>query len=202
MLKPLLALALLALAACQPKAPVANPTVGDAFLGPAGAKVVLYEYGAPTCPGCKAWHDSFWEKTKSAYIDTNKVKFVFRETPSHNPPVDVAIFGLARCLGGETYFEVISEAFARQNEIERASRSGAAKDAMIDLGKKFGLNEPRVEACITDPKLLTRMEEVGAEGDARGVNATPTFFVGDTLIPNPTYDNIAAALDAALGAGQ
>ncbi len=66
MLKSLLALAVLALAACQPKAPAANPTVGDAFLGPADAKVVLYEYGAPTCPGCKAWHDSFWEKTKSA----------------------------------------------------------------------------------------------------------------------------------------
>src|SRR5215813_10168756 len=99
------ALLALGLAACGPQARSSVTLVqGDAFLGPADAKVVVTEYGAPTCPGCKAWHDQYWAQIKSSYVDTGKIKFIFREFPSHNPPVDAAIFSIARCTDAKEFF--------------------------------------------------------------------------------------------------
>lgn len=196
------AIAALALAsACGQQARSAVTLVeGDAFLGPADAKVTVIEYGAPTCPGCKAWHDQNWGRLKAAYVDTGKIKFIFREFPSHNPPVDAAIFSLARCAGTADYFPVLDEAFARQMDIELASRGGTARQALESLGQKFRLSKEQVESCIKDPKNIQRIVDVQDEGYNRGVNSTPTFFLNDVEVPDPRFESLAPAIDAALGA--
>ena len=74
----------LALAACgEPTRSELIPVEGDAAMGPADAKVTLVEYGSPTCPGCKFWHDTYWEEVKRDYIAPGKIKFVFREFAIH-----------------------------------------------------------------------------------------------------------------------
>jgi protein-disulfide isomerase len=195
------AIAALALAAaCGPQAR-SNITLidGDAFLGAADAKTVVIEYGAPTCPGCKAWHDQYWAQLKAAYIDTGKIKFVFREFPSHNPPVDAAIFSIARCAGTADYFPVIDEAFARQMDIEIASRSGTAIAALESLGQKFRLSAAQVQSCIKDPKNIQRIVDVQTEGSGRGVHSTPTFFLNDVEVVDPRFEVLSQAIDASLG---
>lgn len=195
------AIAALALAAaCGPQARSTVTLVeGDAFLGPADAKVTVIEYGAPTCPGCKNWHDNNWARLKAAYIDTGKIKFIFREFPSHNPPVDAAIFSIARCAGTADYFPVIDEAFERQVEIEIASRQGDAIAKLESLGQEFRLSKEQVQSCIKDPKNIQRIVDVQNEGFNRGVNSTPTFFLNDVQVPDPSYEALAPAIDAALG---
>ena len=189
------------LAACQPQARTLEPTQGDAFLGPADAKVVVVEYGAPSCPACKSWHDQAWAKIKADYIDTGKIKFVFRELPSHNPPVDAAVAGIARCVGGTGYFEVIDEAFARQMDIEGASRSAAGpRDAITSLGQAVGLTAEQTQACINDPALAKRIFEVQDMADRAGVNGTPTFFINDRMVNDPRPAAFTAAIDAAIAA--
>jgi protein-disulfide isomerase len=187
-------------AACGPQARGSlTPVVGDSFLGPADAKVVVIEYGAPTCPGCKAWHGQNWARLKAAYIDTNKIKFIFREFPSHNPPVDAAIFSLARCAGPADWFPLIDEAFARQEDIERASQGGTAADALKSLGQKFRLSAEQVETCIKDPKNIQRIYDVQEEGYGRGVHSTPTFFLNDKEVVDPRFETLSKEIDAALG---
>ncbi len=196
------AIAALALAAaCGPQAR-SNITLveGDAFLGPADAKAVVIEYGAPTCPGCKAWHDGNWAQLKAAYVDTGKIKFIFREFPSHNPPVDAAIFSIARCAGTADYFPVLDEAFARQMDIEIASRGGTAIAALESLGAKFRLSKEQVQSCIKDPKNIARIVSVQEEGGGRGVHSTPTFFLNDVEVADPRFEALSQAIDAALGA--
>jgi protein-disulfide isomerase len=202
MLKTIAALALIAgLAACQPGKTVAlNPTEGDAWIGNASSKVTVYEYGAPTCPGCKAWHDTNWAKLKADYIATNRIRFVFRETPSHNPPVDTAIFALARCIGGAAYFDVLDEAFATQGAIDRMSHEGKSHDALWTLGGKFGVDKAKVETCINDPKIIDRINAVQADAGPKGVDSTPTFFVNDTRVQDPSYANMQTMIEAALTA--
>jgi protein-disulfide isomerase len=193
------AIAALALAAaCGSQA--RTPLEGDSFLGPADAKVTVIEYGAPTCPGCRAWHEQNWAQLKAGYIDSNKIKFVFREFPSHNPPVDAAIFSIARCVGQGEWFAVIDKAFEKQEDIERASQRGEAKQAMIDLGKDFRLSPEQVESCISDPKNIGRVQQSQEEGFARGVNATPTFLINDREVHDASYAGMSAEIDALLGA--
>jgi protein-disulfide isomerase len=195
----------LGLAACgeQSRASL-SPVEGDSFLGPANAKVVVTEYAAPTCPVCKSWHDLFWAQLKSAYIDTGKIKFVMRELPSHNPPVDAAIFAIARCAGPADFFPVLDEAFARQQQIEIAARSGQATEALVSLGNEFRLSETQVQACIRDPKNAQRIFDMQDEATARGVVGTPTFFVNDEMVQGRTMDAVWAQtklmVDAALAA--
>jgi protein-disulfide isomerase len=194
----------LGLAACGPQARASlTPVEGDAFLGPADAKVTVIEFAAPTCPVCKAWHDKFWGEMKSAYIDSGKIRFVLRELPSHNPPVDAAVFAIARCAGPADYFPVIDKAFERQEAIEIASRSAdGPRKALVSLGQEFRLSEAQVEACIKDPKNVQRIYDVQADADARGVTGTPTFFVNDRLIGGATMEEVwtqtRTALEAAL----
>jgi len=192
--------ALVLAAACGPGARAnLTPVEGDSFLGPADAKVVVIEYGAPTCPGCKAWHDQNWAQLKAAYVDTGKIKFIFREFPSHNPPVDAAIFSLARCAGTADWFPLIDEAFARQEDIQRASDTGKVIDALNSLGQKFRLSAAQVETCIKDPKNIQRIYDVQDEGYGRGVNSTPTFFLNDKQLPDPWFKTLSKEIDAALG---
>lgn len=206
MLKRLAALVLpvvvtAALAACQPNARTLEPTQGDAFLGPADAKVVVVEYGAPSCPACKSWHDQAWAKIKTDYIDTGKIKFVFRELPSHNPPVDAAVAGIARCIGGTGYFDVIDEAFARQSAIDNASHGPEGPRAqLIALGQAVGLSAEQTQACISDPTLAKRVFEVQDMADRAGVNGTPTFFINDRMVNDPRPAAFTAAIDAAIAA--
>jgi protein-disulfide isomerase len=188
-------------AACGPQARDSlTPLEGDSFLGPADARVTVIEYGAPTCPGCKAWHSQNWARLKAGYIDSNKIKFVFREFPSHNPPVDAAIFSIARCVGQGEWFAVIDKAFEKQTDIERASQRGEAKQAMIDFGKEFRLSPEQVESCISDPKNIGRVQQSQEEGFARGINSTPTFLINDREVHDASYEGMSAEIDALLGA--
>ncbi len=195
------AAALLMLAACGGPAKPGAPVTGDAFLGPANATVVLTEFAAPTCPVCKGWHDEVFAKVKSAYIDTGKIKFVLRELPSHNPPVDVAIFSIARCSGAENFFKVIDDAFANQAQIEIASRGAAgARSELAKLAAKYGIDAKAFEACIRDPANAERIESVRLDADKRGVHGTPTLFLNDQPVSenNYSFEGLSGVIDAAL----
>jgi protein-disulfide isomerase len=172
---------------------------GDSFVGNADAKVTVIEYGAPTCPGCKGWYETNWAQLKKDYIDTNKIKFVFREFPSHNPPVDAAIFSMARCAGQAKYFPLIDEAFARQVDIEKAHQEGKAMDALKSLGGKFGLSGGQVDACVKDKKNLDRIFAVREMGDKDGVQFTPTFLINGKMVQDASFSGMKAQIDSLLG---
>ena len=193
----------LALAACGPQGAGGGGSVtvmeGDSFIGNAASKVTVIEYGAPTCPGCKAWHDTNWSQLKTGYIDTNKIKFIFREFPSHNPPVDAAIFAMARCAGQAKYFGLIDEAFAKQPEIQTAHEAGEVMPALKTIGQKFGLSGGQVDACIKDKKNLDRIFAVREMGDKDGVQYTPTFLINGKMAQDASFSGMKAQLDGLLG---
>jgi protein-disulfide isomerase len=196
-----LAIALFA-TACAPSAPP-TPAAGDMSLGPDNAKVTITEYAAPTCEVCKRFHDEMFKPLKTKYIDTGKVRFVLKEMPSHNPPVDVAVFLLARCAGKEKYFTVLDAAFEKQSDIEIAARSpSGAKPALIDLAKSAGgLSETQADACLNDPagmkKIMTAADE---EARTRNIGGTPTLFINDQRLGSEVFnlEAFSAAVDAKL----
>jgi protein-disulfide isomerase len=193
------ALAGMLLAACNQAQPRTFTAVeGDAFLGPANAQVVLVEYGAPTCPACLMWHDRYWKDLKAAYIDTGKIKFVFRPLPSHNPPVDAAIAAIARCVGNEQFMSVIDEGFVRHAKFEQATASGTVQAELVALGKTFGMNAEQTEACVRDPAGRQRIFDIQAQAEADRVQGTPTFLLNGREVRDPSFQGLSQAIDAAL----
>lgn len=203
-------LALGGLAACQKgtaDAPVKTssqaPVTGSAVLGAPDAKVTVIEFFAPTCPICKAWHDSVYAQIKSKYIDTKLIRFEVRELPSHNPPVDATIFGMARCVGADLYFPLIDSAFVRQQAIDAANRSASGPGPELEkLAKEFGLDKAKMTACADDPKLRDRLDAVNAEAQTLNVPGTPAVFVNGKEAPSDPRQlaELSNMIDQALAA--
>jgi protein-disulfide isomerase len=86
--------------------------LGDRVLGKADAPVVLIEYASATCPHCAEFHETLLPQIKAEYVDSGKVKFIFREFPLDNNAL--AVFMLVRCLPEEKFFATTDIIFKRQ----------------------------------------------------------------------------------------
>lgn len=189
----------LSLAACGGPAGRAEltPVEGDAAIGPADAKVTLIEYGSPTCPACKGWHDTFFPELKADYVDTGKVKFVFREFALHGA-IDAGIFAVARCAGASDFYAVLDEAFERQDKLSQAGVRGNALPELTSLGEKFQLSADQVKSCINDRNIVRRINDVYADAKNKGINSTPTFVLNGTVLASNDWRAIKPLIDAAL----
>jgi protein-disulfide isomerase len=193
------------LAGCSQDGAASAPAEGDMALGAAeGAKVTVVEYASVTCHVCAAWQDANWAGFKTRYVDTNKVRYVFREIPT--PPVNVAVAGflLARCAGEDRYFEVVHALMSSQSEWQ----SGAnPRDTLYRIGNGAGLSNDRIQACIADPEGIAAVEARTRAARGAGVTGTPTFFVNDRQIVSPgsqsgpTLADISAAIEEELAKG-
>jgi len=191
----------LSLAACSgPTRPELIPVEGDAAIGPADAKVTLVEYGSPTCPACKAWHDTFWPEVKRDYVDTGKIKFVFREFAIHGA-IDAGIFAIARCAGTEEFFSVIDEAMKRQETIVTQSGKGQAMPELNALGAEFRMSPEQVQSCINDRTIIRRINDVRADAQGKGIDSTPTFVLNGVVLASSDWRTIKPLVDAALTGG-
>src|ERR1700738_164451 len=75
-------LRLIAEAMAQSAADVAKPvSLPDMALGPANASVTITEFASMTCPHCANFTETVFPKIKSEYIDSGKIRFIFREFP-------------------------------------------------------------------------------------------------------------------------
>lgn len=180
-----------------------GPAEGDMALGAAeGAKVTVVEYASVTCPHCAAWQEETWPAFKQKYVDTNKVRYVFRELPTPPAPTAVAGFLLARCAGDEAkYFQVIHELMADQREFVTNPRA-----TLFRVGNGVGLSQQQVQDCITDAEGLKGAEKRTKQAVDAGVSTTPAFFVNGTQVITPggegaSIDDLSKAIDAELAKG-
>ena len=90
------------------------PPLGDEALGSATAPVTIVEYASMTCPHCAHFHETTFPELKKKYIDTGKVRFIFREFPLD--ALAAAGSMLARCAGKDKYFPMIETLFSQQKE--------------------------------------------------------------------------------------
>lgn len=171
-----LALFLAAPAIAQDAAPAEQGQVEilpDITMGAEDAPLTIFEYASFTCGHCAAFHDESWPKLKADYIDTGKVRFIFREFPLD--PVAAGAFMLARCAPADKYFEIVDIMFEQQ-------RTWAFTDnpyqSMLDFSKQIGFTKESFEECLGNQGLLDAIDAVKNRGaNEFGVNSTPTFFI-------------------------
>ena len=181
------------LAGCSPEM---KPAEGDMSLGaPVGARVTVIEYASVTCSHCARWHADVWPEFKARYVDTGKVRYVFREFPT--APVDVATAGfmLARCAGSDRYFEVIEALMSRQNEMLSAA---LPRTVLLDVAAGAGLSEAQFQTCLSDTAAVARIDARVRAGLAAGVDGTPSFFLNGKPVADSSLSGLSADIDALL----
>lgn len=163
----------------------------EKVLGKEDAKVTIVEYASMTCPHCAHFAETTFPEIKTKYIDTGKVRFIFREFPFD--PRAEAGFMLARCAG-DNYFPMVDVLFKQQQTWAAAEN---VKDAMFQLSKLAGFTQESFNACLTDQKLLDQVRAVQKRGaDEFKVDSTPTFFInGKTYKGALSVEEMSAIID-------
>jgi protein-disulfide isomerase len=178
-------LRLIAEAMAQSASDVAKPqSLPDMALGPANASVTVTEYASMTCPHCAAFNENVFPKIKSEYIDSGKVRYVFREFPLDIKAAAGSM--LARCIAKDDagkYFAVVDMLFRQQNDWVVKNTT----ETLTRIGKQAGLSQQAVEDCLKDQTLLDKIAaDQKFANEVLKVNSTPTFFINGEMIKGET----------------
>jgi protein-disulfide isomerase len=185
-------------AMAQSAADVAKPqSLPDMALGPANATVTITEYASMTCPHCANFNEAVFPKIKSTYIDSGKVRYVFREFPLDIKAAAGSM--LARCIAKDDapkYFAVIDLLFRQQNEWVVKNTT----ETLTRIGKQAGLSQQQVEDCLKDQALLDKIAaDQKFANDVLKVNSTPTFFINGEMVKGETsFDEFDKKIKALL----
>jgi protein-disulfide isomerase len=172
-------------AMAQSAADVAKPqSLPDMALGPANAPVTITEYASMTCPHCANFNESVFPKIKSEYIDTGKIRYVFREFPLDIKAAAGSM--LARCIAKDDapkYFAVVDLLFRQQNDWVVKNTT----ETLTRIGKQAGLSQQAVEDCLKDQALLDKIAaDQKFANEVLKVNSTPTFFINGEMLKGET----------------
>ena len=144
----------------------------DHVLGDPKAPITLIEYASLTCPHCAHFSVTVLPDLKKKWIDTGKVKLIYRDFPLDQTALKAA--QLAECAGKDKYFGVIDMIFETQPKWATAS------DPIADLSKSLriaGMGENEVKACLADDAVANGVVADYRGGETLGVNSTPTLFI-------------------------
>jgi protein-disulfide isomerase len=148
-----------------------NP-MGERVLGDPKAPVTIIEYASMTCPHCAHFSATTYPELRKRYIDTGKVRFIFREFPLDQ--LAAAGFMLARCASEDKYFPLIETLVAQQHDwvVQHPL------EPLLVIAKQAGFTKETFEACLSNQKILDGIEQVRDQAANKyGVNSTPTFFI-------------------------
>jgi protein-disulfide isomerase len=148
-------------------------------IGDAKASVTIVEFASMSCPHCAAFEQNVFPMLRSNYIDTGKVRYVFREFPLDIKAASASV--LARCIAGgnaEKFFGAIDTIFKLQDALMTQT-----KQTMLSIGKQAGLDDKGVEDCVGDQSAMDKLsaDETFAANELK-VDATPTFFINGKMV--------------------
>jgi protein-disulfide isomerase len=170
---------------------------GDVVLGSDKAPVTIIEYASMTCPHCAHFSTTTFPELQKRYIDTGKVRFIFREFPLD--ALAAAGFMLARCEGNDKFMPIVETLFAKQPE-------WMVKEPIPPLqsiAKQFGYTEQSFNQCLANQKVLDAIQDVRDRAAGKlGVNSTPTFFInGKRFVGDQSIEALAKEIDPQLKEG-
>ncbi len=181
----------------QDAAEVDISTIVEMVQGDEDAPITMIEYASYTCPHCANFHQGVYQEIKKNYIDTGKVKLIYRE-------VYFDKFGLwasmvARCGGEEKFFGISDLIYKGQPEW---SKMGGAQEIVGEfrkIGRLAGIDEAALDACLQDGEkaqtLVAWYQQNAAEDEVTG---TPSFVINGEKVANQSYAEFEKLFEAEL----
>jgi protein-disulfide isomerase len=172
----------------------AAPVYKEFVQGNLKAKVTVIEYASLTCPHCALFMTEGYPQLKKEYIDTGKVKFIYRDFPLDGLATGAAL--LARCVPGDRGHTMVEMMFQNQNEWIRSEKP---LEVLRGYAQLAGLNAAGVDDCLKNQAILKDIQDVQEKAvSLYKVQSTPTFFVGEKQVQGNDYAALKKAIDAQL----
>jgi protein-disulfide isomerase len=173
-------------------------TIVEMVQGAEDAPVEIIEYASYTCPHCATFHQGAYKQLKKDFIDTGKVKFIYREVYFDRYGLWASM--VARCGGPEKFFGITDLIFEGQSEWVKAGGPAEIVDELRKIGRLAGIDNDQLEACLQDgtrAQTLVAWYQENAERD--GVQATPSFVVNGKKVDNQSYADFKKLIEDELG---
>ncbi|MTH96026.1 DsbA family protein [Roseibium sp. RKSG952] len=169
--------------------------LGDKIMGDPDAPVTIVEYASLTCGHCADFDQETLPQIKKEFIDTGKVRYIFREFPLD--PIAAAASMLARCAPEDKYFDIIDLMFKEQRNW---AFTNDPYNSLLNFSKQIGFTQESFEKCLTNQGLLDAVNGVRDRAAQEfGVNSTPTFFVnGERHVGALRFDEFKTIIDQQL----
>lgn len=172
----------------------------DRILGRADAPVTVVEYASFTCHLCADWHRLVLPEFKRRFIDTGRVKLVFRNLPTAPPELSMPAAALARCAEPARFFDTAAALFGGQDAL---FQGGTQDDWYAGAIAASGRSRPQIDACIARPEIARFIHAEVQAGMAAGVDSTPAFFVNGRRVTDRSLGGLEFAIrDAEAAAGR
>lgn len=150
-----------------------NPTPDDIVMGKEDAPVLMVEYASLSCPHCAHFHNKILPSIKEKYIDTGKVKFVFRPFPLNPPALHGTV--LAYCAGDARFYNFLKVLFDTQDSW---AFNKNYLEMLTNIGKLGGIKSDAFDKCLEDKDLELRILTMKQYAvNTLKLRATPTIYV-------------------------
>lgn len=163
----------------KPKFVEGDFTDDDPIMGDKDAPVTIVEFSDYQCPFCAAFYNGALPDIKKKYIDTGKVKLIYRDYPLSFHPDAFPAALLAECVDNlsddETYYKV-------HDQIFETIAGGFDYDALSKFAVGLGVDEAKLKKCFDSNEFKDEIYADQKDGEKAGVSGTPGFLVNGWLI--------------------
>ncbi|WP_424987448.1 DsbA family protein [Microbulbifer sp. S227A] len=182
----------------QDAAEVDTSTIVEMVQGAVDAPITMIEYASFTCPHCAAFHQGPYQEIKKNYIDTGKVKLIYREVYFDKYGLWASM--VARCGGTDKFFGISDLIYKGQSDWSKLGSAPEIVDEFRKIGRLAGIGEAELDACLQDgqkAQTLVAWYQQNAEED--GVTGTPSFVINGEKVANQSYAEFEKLFEAELG---
>ena len=151
----------------------------DFYIGDPEAPVTIIEYASMSCSHCANFHNDTLEDLKKEYIDTGKVKFIFRDFPFNYPALAGSM--MMRCVPDNVRYDYMNALYKLQkNWVNRDNSKTRAE--LYKIMQSGGMKQEEFDACLSDVNLENDLLEgvMNAQGEFN-IRSTPSFIINGAL---------------------
>ena len=159
---------------------VLNLSEDDFIIGNNNAPITIIEYASMSCNHCGNFHNNTLPDLKKEYIDTGKVKYVFRDFPYNYP----ALLGsmVMRCIPSEVRYDYMNALYKLQNKWV-VRENTVTRQELYKIMQSGGMSKENFDACLSNVDLENRiLEEVIAAQSEFNIRSTPSFLINGDLL--------------------
>lgn len=172
-------------------------------LGSDTALVEVVEFADFECPACGNFATLTEPDVRARLVNTGRVRFRFMDFPLEGHRNTRAAHMAAWCASDQgKFWEMHDMVFSTQ---DRWSTYATNRPLPVfeSLAQQIGLNVPQYRSCMESRKFLGQIQSNLDEGLRRGVNSTPTFFIGNRRVASTiSYDQFRQHVDDAIAQGR
>ncbi len=170
-------------------------TPPEVIIGADDAPVTVIEYMSLTCPHCANFHNDVLPDVMETYVDTGKVRMIFRDFPLDGAGFRAAV--VTHCMaeaGAKRYYGFVQILFQQQH------RWATARDPMAEVAKLArigGMNQQSFDTCLANEALSSGVLMSRQQGEGEfNIQSTPSFVInGRVVAGGMSFEEFSRAVD-------